>query len=173
MKRCFELSSVVIPGVSLRTITESDLENLRIWKNQNRKSFFYQEVISPADQRKWFEGYLERLNDYLFVILSGDPVIGCLGFRYVDEHIDIYNVIRGVSSVNSKGFMSKALRIMCSYVLENYSGALEAKVLRDNLALNWYERNAFKPKHVYEIYADMELDLKVFVPCSVKVIEIK
>jgi RimJ/RimL family protein N-acetyltransferase len=173
MEKNFNITSDKFPNVSLRTITWDDLENLRIWKNRNRKSFFYQEAISPTQQVKWFDEYLESLQDYIVMVISEYQGIGCLGFRYIDGHVDIYNVIRGVSNANSKGFMGKALRMMCSYASERYSCVLEAKVLRNNPALDWYQRKAFKIMHIHESYVDIELDLDVFVPCSIKVTELK
>ena len=56
------------PGLSLVSATDANLENLRIWKNNHRTSFFYQETIQPEQQKRWFQGYLERADDYMFMV---------------------------------------------------------------------------------------------------------
>ena len=171
MNKCFSLSSPEFPEITLCTITKSDLENSRTWKNQHRNSFFFQDIISQVDQVKWFQGYLDRLDDHMFVIVVEGQSIGCLGFRYINGQVDIYNVIRGVPSVATRGFMGKALRMMCSCAWERYPGVQSAKVLRNNPAINWYNRNGFKTVSVYAEYVEVELDLNVFTPCPLKVIE--
>ena len=170
MNRCFSLSTHEFPEVILRTISKSDLENLRTWKNEYRTAFFFQGVISRVEQVKWFHGYLERPNDYMFVIAVGGRPIGCLGFRHIDGKVDVYNVIRGVMNAGTKGSMGKALQMMCSYALEHYSSRLGAQVLRNNPAIHWYNLNGFKTVQIYEEYSDVELDLDVFVPIPLEVV---
>ena len=171
MNRCFSLSTHNFPEVILRTISMSDLENLRTWKNEHRRAFFFHGVISREDQIKWFHGYLERPNDYMFVIAVGDRPIGCLGFRYIDGKVDVYNVIRGVLNGGTKGAMTKAMQMLCSYAWERYSSVIGAQVLCNNPAIHWYYLNGFKTVQIHEEYSDVELDLDVFIPSPIEVVE--
>lgn len=78
-----------------------------------------------------------------------------MGFRYINGKADVYNVMRGVAG--KKGTMGLALRRMCNYALQMYPGILGVKVLRDNPAVAWYERNGFKEIGVFEDYVELEL----------------
>ena len=44
------IESKEIKNLKLRRIEEQDLELLRLWKNINKKSFFYQKEISKEEQ---------------------------------------------------------------------------------------------------------------------------
>jgi RimJ/RimL family protein N-acetyltransferase len=138
---------------------------LRGWKNDHRESFFFKGIIAPADQVKWFQGYLGRSHDYMFVVLFNGRALGCLGFRYIEQGVDIYNVILGIPEMRQKGLMGKALRMMCSYAQKEYPGAQGAKVLRSNPAVGWYQRNGFKIARFHEDHVDIELDQVTFKPC--------
>jgi len=167
MNKRFELYSEELPHVRLRTISDIDLENLRGWKNDHRESFFFNGIIAPADQIKWFQGYLGRSHDYMFMVICNDRPLGCLGFRYIEQRVDIYNVILGIPEMGQKGLMGKALRMMCSYAQKEYPGAQGAKVLRSNPAVGWYQHNGFIIARVHEDYVDIELDQVTFKPCCV------
>src|SRR4030042_7081610 len=95
MNRLFSLISDEYPDVILCAIQWGDQENLRNWKNDNRDSFFYQELITPAAQQKWFEMYLRRDEDFMFLIRSGRLNIGCIGFRFRATNWAVYNVNLG------------------------------------------------------------------------------
>ena len=129
--------------ILLRSIRPSDLENLRSWKNENRKSFFFQEVISPIMQNMWFEGYLNRSDDYMFIVQSPQYEIGCMGFRLLSGKADIYNVILGNREAGGQGLMSKALNLMCSYIISLSIHEIGLKVLSSNPAVKWYIKNEF------------------------------
>ena len=38
----------------LRSIDDKDLEDMRRWKNENRRVFFYQKIINVKQQKEWF-----------------------------------------------------------------------------------------------------------------------
>jgi RimJ/RimL family protein N-acetyltransferase len=131
----------------LRYIEERDLELLRVWKNKNKKSFFYQKEISPKQQREWFLGFLERHNDYMFMVelvskMSQEP-IGCMGFRVIDNVIDVYNVIRD-KTIETGFTMGDALHLMLNFVVSVFCEKdIVCMVLADNPAISWYQRNGF------------------------------
>lgn len=157
--------------LSLRSIEKKDQENLRNWKNQNRQFFFFKDLISLVDQMKWFSEYLKRLDDYIFVVSIHMQDIGCLGFRLSNgDEIDIYNVILGLPSMGKKGFMSQSIRMMCSFVLQEYSHPITLKVLLDNPAYDWYVRQGFRNVSVHDIYRKLELDIDAFKPCQIGII---
>jgi len=153
----FLLTSDVFPDGYLRSIAESDCENLRAWKNKYRHSFFYQEVISPEDQIRWFQGYLSRTDDYMFMV-GDDSDVGCMGFRLLEGKIDVYNVIRGIPDRGRKGLMRQAIQIMCAYALSSYGCEVGCKVLIYNPAIAWYEGCGFFKRTKCDTYFEMVLN---------------
>lgn len=143
MNRSIRLAERCNSSVILHSIRRSDIEDLRQWKNNHRGSFFYKEIISPESQDRWYKGYLERTEDFMFVILAESRPVGCIGFRRIEDRIDVYNVILGVPEMGKKGYMSHALRMMCVYAKKLYPGSISLQVLSDNPAIHWYRRNGF------------------------------
>lgn len=164
MKERFILES---PGlrVALRSALESDIEDLRQWKNANRHSFFYQEIISPEQQQEWFQGYLARSEDSMFIVLDGERAIGCMGFRVLeDNRIDIYNVILGETALSGKGLMSQAMQLMCSYIVQQFPAEIVAKVMNSNPAQAWYLKNGFYKGTTFDSYTEIVFDRSRFQP---------
>lgn len=165
MQKNFSLTSPEF-DVTLRAIIPADLENLREWKNTNRFAFFYQAIITPEQQAQWFAGYLKRANDYMFIVESAGQAVGCMGFRMLDQHADIYNVIRGRSERGDKGALSQALRLLCSFIAADFTRDIGAQVLLSNPARAWYQKNAFCETRFLETYVEIQLDWAQFRPCA-------
>lgn len=161
------LTSFQYPRVALRAIAESDLDNLRTWKNDHRQFFFFKGIISRQGQAQWFEGYRNREHDYMFIVVVDGRDVGCMGVRLLDNVCDIYNVILGIAEMGGQGHMSHAFSIMCSYGLLKYSAALTIKVLSDNPNTRWYKRNGFKDTATHEGWLELGLDWTVFRQCPV------
>jgi hypothetical protein len=166
----FIICSREYPAIRLRTAGEQDLENLRKWKNANRKSFFYQNEISPGEQVRWFDGFRGRENDFMFVVeectATSARSFGCVGFRILDDVIDIYNIIRGEHAANAEARMSDAVRIMCSYARSLSSKQIACKVLVDNSAVEWYLGIGFAICRKNETYYDIDLEPGRFQFCT-------
>ena len=79
----------------------------------------------------------------MFMVMEGDHPIGCIGIRYRDGVWDLYNVIRGVSTIGSVGFMSLALNYIVVFARDLHSVDIYCFVVAGNLALSWYLRNGF------------------------------
>ncbi len=141
------------PGLKLVSAADDDQEKLRTWKNNHRTSFFYQEMIQPEQQLKWFQGYLERADDYMFVIEEDGHPIGCMAFRTEEEDaIDLYNIIRGEEGEH-KVFMRDAMYLMLSYIREKFpQRSIKCDVLKDNPAVKWYHKCGFAILEEKEYY---------------------
>lgn len=136
-----------LENLRLRYIEERDLELLRVWKNKNKKRFFHQNEISPKQQKEWFLGFIERPDDYMFMVelvcKMTQETIGCMGFRVNDNVIDVYNVIRG-KKIDAGFKMSDALHLMLNFVVSEFCEKdIVCKVLTNNPAVGWYEKNGF------------------------------
>lgn len=75
MKKC------VLPfnyhDIRLRLIEEDDLPMTLAWRNRDevRKWFKYSEVLSLGSHREWFQKYLLRDNDYLFIVEEAQSAV--------------------------------------------------------------------------------------------------
>lgn len=163
---------IIIPeekyGFYLKSISEEDIEHIRNWKNDNRRSFFYQGIISREQQKIWFDQYCSRENDYIFMVMSESNVgIGCLGFRKKDEEIDIYNVLRGVRNTPCIS-IHDAMHALIAYISQKYSMHIKCDVLKDNPAVGWYKKCGFdileeKEYYVMEANSDKIPAIKIIV----------
>lgn len=66
----------------LKSANHSDLDILRKAKNSNKKSFFLKEDITEDQQLHWFEDYLSREKDFMFLVIDKESyqIFGCMGF---------------------------------------------------------------------------------------------
>lgn len=72
-------------GITLRRITESDIELIRIHRNEShiRELMRYQKKISKRKQRKWFKSINNNLNYYFMIEVNGKG-IGLINCKDVD-----------------------------------------------------------------------------------------
>jgi hypothetical protein len=151
----------------LRSIDRDDLEDLRLWKNANKNSFFLKRDIDSAEQEKWFEGFSGRDDDHMFIVEQaiGDDweSIGCMGFRLLEDEgcVDAYNIIRSRKIEPASFTMADCFRTMLKYAASKYpERPIRCKVLRQNPAVAWYEKNGFSIVRSPPEYHVMELDKK-------------
>jgi ribosomal protein S18 acetylase RimI-like enzyme len=137
------------PRVRLRLADWPDAESMRVWKNANKQFFFHKEDISPEQQRAWFAQYLLRKDDHNYIAeeQNGDAfeAVGVLACRTLDGALDVYNVMRGHRTAAQLLNMGEALGLLCEEARRSYGLPITCKVLADNPAMAWYERNGFTP----------------------------
>ena len=73
-------------GITLKRITEEDIELIRIKRNtpEIRTRMAYRKKISEAEQKLWFQGINNHLN-YYFLILIDNKSIGVINCKEVNE----------------------------------------------------------------------------------------
>jgi RimJ/RimL family protein N-acetyltransferase len=147
--------------VRLRSVQSTDGEQLRVWKNSNRRFFFCKDEITEEAQARWIAGYLGRPDDYLFLVECEARAVGCMGFRSLDGEVDVYNVILGDTTLRGSGVMSLALRMMLGFA-RRVSERVSLKVLKDNPAIRFYEHNGFLRKSDHGDHLKMTLDWSRF-----------
>lgn len=143
-------------NISVRKIVSEDQETLRTWRNAHSQRFFYNEKISPAQQRQWFTHYLTRDEDHLFMVLVKALPTGCIGIRLLNDHWDLYNVIRGSHKLYSRGCMGTALHHVIKFALRRKAMPVQLKVLANNPAFDWYKDNRFYVKKTGEDHIIMQ-----------------
>ena len=116
----FSLTSQDNDKFLIRSISQQDIELLRIWKNDHRDSFFFKEIITPEMQNNWFQTYAQKNNDFMMIVLQDNEKIGCIGFRLIKNTVDIYNVILGQKEFAKKGYMANALKLVCKEAIRRY-----------------------------------------------------
>ena len=153
------------PEMRLRMIDVADIEDLREWKNANKGSFFLRQDITSEQQGEWYAKFREQEDNFMFVVeqLLGQQweKIGCMGFRYLpDENcVDGYNIIRSRKIGDASFSMSDAFRTMLAHADSVYPDMpLRVKVLSENPAVAWYERNGFTTIGARDGYYLMEVD---------------
>jgi RimJ/RimL family protein N-acetyltransferase len=141
------------PSLKMVSASETDQDSLRRWKNDHRTSFFYQEIIQPEQQLKWFQKYQDRSDDYMFMVEEDGCPIGCMAFRIIDENtIDLYNIIRGDSGTGNVS-MRDAMHVMLAYIKERFTDKeIKCDVLKDNPAVLWYQKCGFAILEEKEYY---------------------
>lgn len=66
-----------------------------------------------------------------------------MGYRIIDDEIDLYNIIRGEHSINKEATMKKAMYILLNFVFDRYDMRIKCDVLKDNPAVEWYKSCGF------------------------------
>jgi hypothetical protein len=86
--------------------------------------------------------------------------IGCMGFRLltVEGCVDAYNIIRSHKIEPADFVFADPFRLMLAYAGSLYSLPTRCKVLTENPAVQWYERNGFAIVGEGDGYVLMELD---------------
>lgn len=155
MKKELVIYSKETASFRLRSINIGDIEEIRLWKNRNAKSFFYKAEITEEQQKEWFANYLTREEDYIFIsevnIAEKWVKYGCLGYRLIEDTIDLYNIIRG-SKTDVVSSMKVAMKLLVEYLQEKYTLKIKCDVLIDNPAVTWYNKCGFFVREEKEDY---------------------
>jgi RimJ/RimL family protein N-acetyltransferase len=149
-------------GLALRSIEKKDIELIRKWRNENSQYFFYKGVIKREEQVEWFKSYINNEKENIFVVEFEGNKIGCIGFRFINSTIDIYNVILGDKKFKGRGIMGNALKLMCSYILDSCGIEITLMVLPENTARLWYMKNGFEETGTEKEYIPMKLNINKF-----------
>ena len=105
----------------LTPVTEADIELMRGWRNSplNHSSFLTNNYIDMDQQKRWFENYLQKTNDIMFIVKdledSGKRV-GMLGLYDIDndkKRAEFGRLLIGEPSTRGKGL---GLAVTLNYV---------------------------------------------------------
>ena len=123
-----------------------------MWKNRHKQFYFHKADISPEQQAAWFEGYLARPDDHVYMVEEEDAqgagiwkTVGVVAARLLSEEktVDLYNIMRGTRTPADRTSMGEALRTLCNAAARVYPLPITCKVLSDNPALGWYATIGF------------------------------
>jgi RimJ/RimL family protein N-acetyltransferase len=110
----------------LRLLEESDLEMTLGWRNRDdiRKWFITQNIISPERHKNWFSNYKNKVDDFIFVIESKaheNSPVGQVSLYNIDYQLrkgEFGRLMIGESLAAGKGLAKEATRLIIQYAFE-------------------------------------------------------
>jgi RimJ/RimL family protein N-acetyltransferase len=152
-------------GVRLRLLEKTDLEITLSWRNENRRWFLNSDLLSIETHRSWFEQYIVRDDDFVFVIERLSEEIQPFG------QISLYRIDWGKRTAEfgrlviderfrKKGIARRATEIILEYA-RNVLGIKKIflEVLQNNFpAVSLYQNCGFVQTGIQENRIVMVLD---------------
>lgn len=141
--------------IRLRLLSRDDLEMTRNWRNQDsiRKWFVHSDVITPEHHQQWFESYLTRDNDFVFIIEDKEtlrrPVgqIALYNIEWQQRRAEFGRLMIGDPEAQGKGFAKAASALLVRFAKKTWSiREIYLDVYANNYpAINIYESTGFTP----------------------------
>ncbi|MFE0559238.1 GNAT family N-acetyltransferase [Paenibacillus sp. NPDC058910] len=152
-----------IQEITLRPVGPNDLEKMRRWRNSaSARSFFLNsEVISEEQQKAWFESYLIRPGDYMFIIQFNNVDVGTVALYHVDYALgtsEFGRLLLAEDIAKGKKIGEKVTKAMVDFAMNDLNlKEVILEVFTSNLkAVHIYEKVGFKIIDKY-IIRDREL----------------
>ncbi|MCQ6530780.1 GNAT family N-acetyltransferase [Bacillus mycoides] len=148
-----ECSKLEGNGLLIRKILEEDIELIREWRNQTdvRKYFINNNYINKDQQKKWFEEYLKKKSDIMFIIeetIEFKSAIGTVALYNINlekNSAEFGRLMIGYLPSVGKGFGKRAAILACKYAFEILGlSEIYLNVLIHNVkAINLYSNLGF------------------------------
>ena len=130
----------VYKDITLRPLAKDDIESLRIWRNNPKNTEFLTNIgeISPEQQNRWFEKYLQDDTEAIFAIVDNRIAKGIVGSvsLYGINHgmAEVGKILIGDSRAHGRGIGRKALVMAMLMGFKNLSlGKIVGAVSPDNI----------------------------------------
>ncbi len=170
------MNKLVIPLISkgrirLRLLEEPDLPMTLKWRNQDhiRRWFIHSEILSIDQHQNWFDAYLQKDNDYLFIIEIFDIYrpVGQISLYNIDwaSHCAEYGrLIIGEADAHGKGIAKEASRMLLHFAFSVLGlKEITLEVHKDNKpALTIYVACGFKEISKHGDLIKMVVDKNTF-----------
>ncbi|HEY6142810.1 MAG TPA: GNAT family N-acetyltransferase [Flavobacterium sp.] len=77
-------------GITFKPLSEENLEMVRVWRNSDDVRLFmqYQEIITPEQQKAWYDQLDKSINHY-FVTYQNETPFGVYNIKEIDFEIGI------------------------------------------------------------------------------------
>lgn len=114
------IAPLVHGRVRLRLLEEADLPMTLAWRNQDhiRRWFFYSDVITPDQHRRWYERYRDRDDDFVFVIEETEALkrpVGQAALYNIDwagKRAEFGRLLIGDAAARGMGLAATATRLL-------------------------------------------------------------
>jgi ribosomal protein S18 acetylase RimI-like enzyme len=143
----------------VRPVRPGDIETLRVWKNDNRRAFHHQEIITPEQQARWFASFADDPTQQLFVAEIDGELVACVGFRIkTASRVELFNLIAGHPAYRGRGATTRFFECLRDALAGKGYTEIELEVLKSNAeAAGWYGRRGFRPQDEGERFVRMLL----------------
>ncbi|MCB2187965.1 MAG: GNAT family N-acetyltransferase [Deltaproteobacteria bacterium] len=143
-------------GFRLRSLTVSDLELLRNWRNRDdvRYGFFDSRLIAPEAQQAWYKSWREAPGDYIFIIELAQETawrpVGAVSIYHLEPaagQAEFGRLMLGEPTARGQGWARRAAALASGWAFRELEiGRLHLSVKPDNWpARRLYERLGFRP----------------------------
>lgn len=143
-----------IKGIYIRPLEEQDIEILRCIRNreENRKNFLYQSLISKEEQNIWYHSYLSKIDDYMYSVVRevDDRVIGFAALYNINNNECEFGRLLVDKEVYRKAGLGKAVlrRVLLLAKEVFHISKIKLDVFADNTpAITIYKSCAFRELH--------------------------
>lgn len=147
-----------IEEITLRPVGPNDLEKMRGWRNSDsaRSFFLNNDVISEEQQKAWFESYLNRPGDYMFIIQFNNVDVGTVALYQVDEasgSSEFGRLLLAEDIAKGKRIGERVTKAMVDFAINDLNlKEVILEVFTSNLkAVHIYEKVGFKKIEKYII----------------------
>ncbi|MBC7748534.1 MAG: GNAT family N-acetyltransferase [Methylotenera sp.] len=85
-----KIAAFTMFGITFKPLSEASLEMVRIWRNSDDVRLFmqYQEIITPDQQKTWFQ-QLDKSTNYYFVVYQNEIPFGVYNVKDIDFELGI------------------------------------------------------------------------------------
>lgn len=164
------------PRLRLRLADAADLPRTLSWRNQDgiRKWFVHSEPLTPDQHRGWFLKYLDRDDDFLFLIEETDRLrkpIGQVGLYRIDwpgRSAEFGRILIGEPDARGLGYAGEATALLLGFAFRDWGlGAVDLEVFADNeRAIRVYRRCGFEATGERDGLVLMRATPERFARCS-------
>jgi diamine N-acetyltransferase len=158
--------------VCLRLLEESDLPMTLAWRNQGhiRRWFVYSAEITPAQHADWFRKYIDREDDFVFIIEAGNPVrkpVGQVSIYQIDrakKTAEFGRLMVGDPDAKGKGIARLATRMALEFGFSHLGlEVIYLEVFKDNgAAIHIYQSVGFAATHEEDQLIAMQVTREEF-----------
>lgn len=139
--------------ISLYPLKMEELEKMRALRNRNRHSFVTSKEITRDGQREWYEGYLNRENDYLFSVYYQGNWVGAVSIYDVDPiegSAEFGRLMIDREAAGTGGLGVEVTKAACQIAFQQLGvQAIELEVYADNIpAQITYLKSGFIPEEL-------------------------
>lgn len=148
-------------NIKLRPLVTSDIESLRIWRNNPQNSKFLRKIpfITKEMQIEWYRNYLDNSDEICFAIEEVEclnRVVGSLSlYGFNNDYCFLGKILVGDDAAHGKGIGTNAAIAASNFAFIRLNfNEVRLHVFSDNIAgKKIYERAGF---HVVNVHTDKD-----------------
>ena len=144
---------IIEQNILLRSLEIDDLEIVRKWRNKDeiRKWFINDNLISSEKQLLWYEKYKNKKNELMFIIEEKNELkmsvgaISLYNINYKKAYCELGRLMIGENEARGKGIGLIASKALCNFGFIRLNlEIIYLKVFFDNIiAINIYKKIGF------------------------------